>query len=89
MEAQAIAASLQRSREQIRAELLETGDDQDRLSGLEPRSAVMSFLLAPQRRGMVMNILEAVLSLTGRGKGSGSGMGRLLWFLLALSLRRR
>lgn len=94
METEALAASLQRSREQIRSELFSGGDHGgDRLAGLVPRSAIMSFLLAPERRGLMLTVLNTLISFTGRSRGASSGgsagLRRLLWLLLALSFRRR
>ena len=91
-EAQAVAASLQRSREQIRAELLDRQEDgEDRLAGLVPRSAVMSFLLAPERRGLALAALGTVLAFSRRSReGAGwMGVARLLWPLVGLAFRRR
>jgi len=95
MEAEALAASLQRSREQIRSELLsdEGASGADLLAGLVPRSGIMSFLLAPERRGLMLTALSTLLSFAGRSRGrSGGGFGgwrSLLWLLPALFLRRR
>lgn len=92
MEAQALADSLQRSREQIRSELFSAGGEDTRLSGLVPRSAVMSFLLAPERRGLMLSALSTLMSFAGRSRGDsrdGSGMRRLMWMALALWLGRR
>ncbi|HXR52358.1 MAG TPA: hypothetical protein VN762_09475 [Steroidobacteraceae bacterium] len=92
MEAHALAASLQRSREQLRAELFSTEDPQGLMEGLMPRSAVMSFLLAPERRGLVLTVLGAAFAMAGRGGGLALGqvgLGRLLWSVLGMALRRR
>lgn len=89
MEAHTLAASLQRSREQLRAELFSTEDPQDLIAGLVPRSAVMSFLLAPGRRGLVVAVLGAVLAMVGRGGAVRAGLGGLLWHVLGTALSRR
>jgi hypothetical protein len=93
MEAHTVAASLQRSREQIRAELFSAEDDGGPLAGLMPRSAIMGFLLAPERRGLVLATLGTVLALVGRGgvlQAAGvSGLSGMLWRLLGMALRRK
>jgi hypothetical protein len=93
MEAQALADSLQRSREQIRSELFSAEGEDTRLAGLVPRSAIMSFLLAPERRGLMLTALGTLMSFVGRSRGanpsSSSGMRRLMWMFLALWLGRR
>jgi hypothetical protein len=91
MEAHALAASLQRSREQLRAELFSTDGPQGLIGGLVPRSAVMNFLLAPGRQGLVLAVLGALFAMAGRGGAlsGGLGIGRLLWSVLGLAMRRR
>lgn len=93
MEAQALADSLHRSREQIRSELFSADGDDTRLAGLVPRSAIMSFLLAPERRGLMLTALSTLMSFAGRSRGGkpggSSGMRRLMWMALALWLGRR
>jgi len=91
MEAHEVAASLQRSREQLRAELFSTGDPEGSLDGLSPRSAIMNFLLAPERRGLVLAGLGAAFAIAGRGGALAGpiGIGRLLWSLLGMTRSRR
>ena len=93
MEAQALADSLQRSREQIRAELFSADGEDNRLAGLAPRSAIMSFLLAPERRGLMLTALSTLMSFAGRSRGGNrggsSGLRRLMWMVLALWMGRR
>lgn len=95
METEALAASLQRSREQIRNELFPAAgpDGEDSLAGLVPRSAVMSFLLAPGRRHLMLTVLSVLMAFAGRSRGGSRGGSagwlRLLWLLPALAFRRR
>jgi hypothetical protein len=93
MEAQALADSLQRSRDRLRAELFSADGEDTRLAGLVPRSAIMSFLLAPERRGLMLTALSTLMSFAGRARGGkaggSSGMRRLMWMVLALWLGRR
>jgi len=93
MEAHTVAASLQRSREQIRAELFSGADQDGMLAGLVPRSAIMNFLLAPERRGLALATLGTLLALVGRGGAfkvaEASGLGGLLWRLLSMALHRK
>jgi hypothetical protein len=50
----------------------------------------MNFLLAPERRGLVLAGLGAAFAIAGRGGAlAGSiGIGRLLWSLLGMTRSR-